>query len=137
MVISRDDKPQQNFHMLWHSFRKLDSEGVIWIQSDIVSSIAVLAKSTESRNIEFQWKSDSSPELRLKEGTYQLRFYFWSNKSKPIAILQHEIFISSDHENHFNDPQKIGKIKYLPLDHALNMNELLTLSQVEKLKSKN
>lgn len=133
LVVTHNDSPQHNYHMLWRSFQKLNSEGTSWIQGDTVSSIAVIAKSTESRNISFSWQHDSKPEMQIKEGTYQLKFYFWSHKSKPISNLKQEIYINAEQANHFNNPDKMNKIIQLSMDNYSNVNELLTSKQVDKL----
>ena len=134
LVVTHKETPQQNYHMLWSSFRKLNSDGSTWIQGDTVSSIAVLSKSTENRNIEYAWQFESKPDLNFKEGTYQLQFFFWSHKSKPIAHLKHEIYIKDVHATHFNNPSMMGKIIQISMDNDLNVNELLTTIQVDKLK---
>lgn len=133
LVINHIDTPQKNYHMLWSSFRKINSEGSTWIQGDTVSSIAVIAKSTECRNIEYAWDFESTPNFFFKEGTYQLQFFFWSHKAKPIAHLKHEIYITNVYADHFNNPTIKGKIIQLPMDNDLNVNEMLTSKQVEKL----
>jgi len=133
MIITHNDTPQQNYHMLWNSFRKISSDGSTWIQYDTVSSIAIIAKSTENRNIEYQGKFESIPKLCLKKGTYQVRFYYWSNKPRPIVFLKHEIYIDENQETHFGNPEMIGKIIQLTVDNDMNMNEILTKNQVEKI----
>lgn len=134
LVVTHKDTPQQNYHMLWSSFRKLNSEGSTWIQGDTVSSIAVLSKSTENRNIEYTWLFESKPDFNFREGTYQLQFFFWSHKSKPIASLTHEIYINAEHATHFSNPTMMGRIIQLSMDNDLNVNELLTSKQVTNLK---
>jgi hypothetical protein len=133
LVINHNDTLQKNYHMLWSSFRKLNSEGSKWIQGDTVSSIAVIAKSTENRNIEYTWQIESKPNFNFKEGTYNLQFFFWSNKTKPIAHLKHEIHITNTEADHFNNPNMLGKIIQFPIDNDLNVNEILTSKQVESL----
>lgn len=134
MIITRIQKPQANYFMLWKTFRKLNANGDSWIQGDSISSIAVIAKSTEYRNIEFTWPFDTSTTLKLEEGDYQLHFHFWSIKSKLIANLKHEINIKSNDEKHFADPNIVGKIRLFSIDNTMKMNEILNQSQVEKLK---
>lgn len=133
MIITHKDVPQQNYNMLWSNFRKLNVEGNTWIQGDIVNLIAVIAKSTKSKNIEYQWNFESTPKLFLKAGTYKIHFYFWSDKQTPIAKLEHEIYINEDQERHLNDPGKTGKTILLTIDNEQNKNEVLTLSQVKKI----
>lgn len=136
LVLTHKDIPQQNYHMTWHSFDKLNPEGTRWVQSDTVSSIPVIAKSTETRNIAFSWFFKSNNELQFKEGVHQLNFYFWSHKSKLITHLNHEIYINADQANHLNNPEKEGKIIQISIDNDLNANEILTSKQVEMLKHK-
>lgn len=135
LVFTHKDASHENYHMLWSSFRKVNAEGSTWIQGDTVSSIAVISKSTEYRNIEFTWDFVSKHELQFKEGTYQLQFFFWSHKSQPIAHIMHDIFIKAEQANHFNNPVMKGKIIQLSMDNDLNVNELLTSKQVDKLNN--
>lgn len=133
LIVNHKGTPQKNYHMLWRSFRKLNSEGTTWIQNNTVSSIAVIAKSTENRNIEYEWHFEGNPNFHFKEGTYQLQVFFWSHKTKPIAHLKHEIYISDEYANLFNNPDFKGKIIHFPLDNEINENEIITAMQVEKL----
>lgn len=136
LVVTHNDTPQQNYHMLWSFFRKLNTDGSTWIQGDTVSSIAVIAKSTENKNIVFLWRFENKPVFQFKEGTYQLKFHFWSHRSKPIIHLEHEVYINAAQANQLNNPNIVDKTIQISMDNDLNENELLTSKQVDKLKRK-
>jgi hypothetical protein len=136
LIINPRESPQLNFHIQWDSFKKLNSDGNTWVQENVVSSIAVLGGATVNKNIEFNWVKISEYNSEFKKGHYNLTFLFWSQKSNPISVIRHEIYIDQKTEDYLIDPKSIGKIIELTMDFNQNENEILTLQQVKSLTTK-
>lgn len=141
LTIAREDARQQNFYMVWDSFRRITDDGATWIQEGVAHAIPVLGRSTKTHNIQYVWEYTSRPELAMIEGTYHLRFDFWSERSRPFASVAHELRISSEEVRRLNATKQGadggGRIRhgvvYLTLDHETNKNRIMTCHEMERL----
>ena len=141
LTLTHADSKQENFYMAWDSFRKLTSDGATWVQEGMAHAIPVLGRSTQTRNIEYRWENDSSPELKLREGTYRLRFDFWSEQKMPFTTVEHELRLSGCRSAEIegtrvprvDEGRTRHGVVYLTLDQEENKNRCMTLSEMERL----
>lgn len=141
LTFTRADALQQNFYMAWDSFRRITDDGSTWIQSGVAHAIPVLGRSNKTHNIQYIWETGSRPELNIAEGTYHLRFDFWSERATPFTSVVHELRVSAEEARRLN-ATKVGAaeggrvnhgVVYLTLDQETMRNRVMTQHEMARL----
>lgn len=141
LILSRRDNPQENYYMAWNAFYEIaDHSGGsrTWVHKDTAHAVPVLSRSTESRSVEFKWRSDSPP-LELTQGLYDVRVDIWGSGSKPSRSVLHELHLSAWHEKQIRamktgvKQSDVNKVLYLTLDNQLDSNRVFTRHELAQL----
>ena len=141
LTITRDDSRQQNFNMVWGNFSRLTEDGGMWVQAGVAHSIPVLGRSSQTRNIEYVWEYISRPELKIVEGTYSLRFDFWSEEDTPFSSVAHKLRVTREEADRLEGSNAAGNggarisigVVYLTLDQETSRNSVMTQHEMKRL----
>jgi hypothetical protein len=143
LTIKKEDSKQRNFYLEWNSFRKLTADGSTWVQAGTTHAIPIIGHSTDTKYIKYVWNYSSKPEFRFEEGTYKLRFDFWSDHEKPFETAIHMLTLSTTDVKEIDTSmtkdesgRTNSKVVYLSLDSDTTKNKVLTDKELKTLLDK-
>ena len=114
--------------MQWDSFVKLDSQPLTprWIHEELAHVLMIPANSSVAKLILFPWNPASQPALKIREGVYDLEFFFWSDDKSLPRFETHQISISIDDLANLDDRSDPANLRQvtLQLDEQLETNKL-------------
>lgn len=137
LTIAPLSKRNQNWHMVWESFRTITADGSTWVQKGVAHSIPVLSRSKSTENIRFKWQGNNTDKLELEEGGYMFRLDFMTSKNAPNLSVKYQLYISKDDasllvSSRTHDKTRISSgVVYLSLDSETRSNKLLTDSELD------
>jgi hypothetical protein len=81
------------------------------------------------------WNANSQPRLLLREGGYNLDFYFWYNKDKPPLREKHAFFVSQSAFAQLEKYRSEAKstVLDLRLDKDIEENRAMTRHELQRL----
>ena len=120
----------------WYSFLKLDIEANKWLHDEPARALAITGKSIVAKTVLFGWLPNSEHPLVIKEGAYELEFYFWTSDTEVPRYEKHQFEISSANlallEGKENQPRKSISVQ---LDQSLELNRSMSESDVTNLRN--
>jgi hypothetical protein len=137
VTLHRRDAPNARYFMQWDSYLKLDMPANRWLNDEIAHALAIPGKSIVAKTILFAWESISQPLLSIREGEYELVFYFWTSDNAVPSFETHRIEISSANLSLLEDtgdPQKIRSIS-IQLDQNLERNIFMNEYNIRNLQN--
>ena len=125
--IFRKSSPDERFFMEWRFFMGLNPNLTFKFE-DGAHAIAIPGKSSTAKVIWLSWRSNSTPELVIREGEYVLAFHYWlGSDDKPHNDL-HEFYIDRSTQAELDDyrASKQSTVVNLLMDKKIAANKLLT-----------
>jgi hypothetical protein len=144
ILLHHHDSPNQQYFMQWDTFMKLDAQQLTprWVHEELAHVLMIPANSSVAKLILFAWNSASQPALKIREGVYDLEFFFWSDDTTLPRYETHQISISPDDRATLEDRSDPANLRsvILQLDEQLETNKFkneFDARAVRKQKLKN
>jgi len=128
VTLYRKDAPQERFFMQWNSFSKTDFKTNQVFHDESAHSLAIGGKSIVMKNIYFHWLPASTPQIRLRDTTYCLSFYFWTSDTGFPQCKSHEILMTTEMIAALDAPIDATHQRSvaIDLDMKFSVNEVMT-----------
>lgn len=128
VTLYRKDAPQERYFMQWSSFSKTDFKTNQVVTDESAHSLAIPGKSIVAKDIFFVWLPASIPQIRLRDTTYCLSFYFWTSDSSFPHCKAHDILMTTEMIASLEAPvdSTHQRSVHIDLDKKFNMNAVMT-----------
>jgi hypothetical protein len=138
ITLHRKDASNERYFMQWDSYLKLDTSSPNkWVHDEIAHALAIPGKSIVAKTTLFVWDPTSQPSLLVRQGEYELVFYFWTSDNAVPFFETHRIEISPANISLLTntlDPQK-GPAITIQLDQNLERNILMNQYNIRNLQN--
>lgn len=135
VTLYRKDAPQERYFMQWSAFSKTDFKTNQVVLDESAHALAIPGKSIVAKHICFWWLPASTPQIRLRDTTYCLSFYFWTSDTDFPHYQTHDILMTTEMIDALESPvdsthqRSVG----IDLDKKFNINVVMTEAQSKQL----